>query len=336
MKVSVALPVFNKAPYLKEALTSILAQTFRDFEIIAVDDKSTDESLAILRGIDDPRLKVVALDRNLGHPGATQVAIEQGTGEYIIRSDADDLCHPERFAKQVAYMDAHPEVGISGSGLQLFGTRSDVWRYPSDNATCQARLFFSPPVADGASIIRRSVLETHQLGFKPHWPRVGADWLLMLDLAAVTRFGNLDEVLLSYRRGPQNISARSQGMEGRRKATRMGLQALGLEGTEEQVRHHLACSMYLPDKTPALVRAVFAWLQRLEQLNRSMGRSPDPIFRQETERIWKRLFYFLDQADRKTLWTYIRLNGGLSPDRLLYLLKVRLAPYRNGRRNEAK
>lgn len=327
MKVSVAMPVYNKAPFLKEALDSIFIQTFQDFEIIAVDDKSTDESLAILQGFEDPRLRIIPLEHNLGHPGATQVAFEHSRGEYILRFDADDLCHPERFVKQVAYMDAHPEVGLSGSGIQLFGNSTDVWKYPVDNAACQAHLFFNPPVADGASIIRRSVLETHQIGFNASWPRVGADWLLMIELAAVTQFGNLDEPLLLYRRGDQNISARSQAMEIRQEATRLGLRMLGLEGTKDQVRHHLACSMYMPEKTPDQLRGVHDWLRRLEQLNGSLGHSPELLFRRETERIWKRLFFLLERADRKTLWTYIRLNGGLSAERVLYLLKVRLAPF---------
>ncbi len=330
MKVSVAMPVYNKAPFLKEALDSIFKQSLQDFEIIAVDDKSTDESLAILQGIKDPRLRIVQLEHNLGHPRATQVAFEHSTGEYIIRFDADDMCHPERFAKQVAYMDAHPGVGISGSGIQLFGDRTDVWKYPVDNAACQARVFFSPPVADGASIIRRSVVDTHHIGFKPNWPRVGADWLLMIELAAVTLFGNLEEDLLFYRRGSQNISARSQAMEIRQKATGLGLRMLGLEDTNDQVMHHLACSMYMPEKTADQVRGVHALLLQLEQINRTLGRSPQGAFAKEKKRIWDRLFFLLERADRKTLWTYIHLNGGLSLQRVLYLLKVRLAPFLKG------
>ena len=217
------MPVYNKAPFLKEALDSIFAQTFTDFEIIAVDDKSTDESLQVLRSIEDPRLKVVELERNVGHPGATQTAFEQSQGEYIIRCDADDLSHPERFAKQVAFMDAHPEIGMSGGALQLFGDSDGVWKFPLDNDACQAQVLFTTPVPDGASIIRRSVLVRNHIGFKNTWPRVAADWLFMLDMADVSRFGNIPEIVLYYRRGEQNISAMGPSMEARREVAHLAL-----------------------------------------------------------------------------------------------------------------
>lgn len=332
MKVSVALPVYNKAPYLKEALDSIFAQTFTDFEVIAVDDKSTDESLAILRAVNDPRLKVVALETNLGHPGATQTAFALAQGEYIIRCDADDLFHPERFARQVAYMDARPEVGISGSGLQLFGDSREAWSYSADDDACKARLFFTPPVADGACIIRRVVLSEQGLGFRAEWPRVGADWLLMLTLAPVTRFGNLPENLLQYRRGEQNISAREKSMDARRECTRLSLQLLGFAGSPEEVEDHMTSLMYPMPRTPERVLRLYRWLRTLEQANVRLGRSKPATFQRETAAVWRRYFFTLEHAGLKTLWAYVRLNKGLPPDLAMYLLKVRVRRWLPGRK----
>ncbi len=325
MKVSVAMPVYNAAPFLKEALDSIFAQTFSDFEIVAVDDKSTDQSLEILRSIHDPRLKIIALEHNLGHPGATQTAFDQSLGEYIIRCDGDDINHPERFAKQVAYMDAHPKVGASGAGLQLFGESDEVWKYPLDNTTCQAALMFNTPVPDCAAIIRRSVLQASTIGYKADWPRSGGDWLFMIELAAVTQFGNLEENLLLYRRGPQNISGGDRATEARRQVVRLALPLFGLEGTPEQVDVHLACLRIQKHTSPGLVRDMHAWLQRLEQANRSLERCPDAAFREEAEKIWRRFFFSVVQGDRRTLWTYIKLNGGLPSNLWMYLLKIRIA-----------
>ncbi len=325
MKVSVAMPVYNAASFLKESLDTIFAQTFSDFEIVAVDDKSTDESLEVLRAVQDPRLRIIALERNLGHPGATQTAFDQSRGEYIIRCDSDDLSHPERFAKQVAYMDAHPEVGASGTGLQLFGESDDVWKYPVDNGTCQARLMFNTPVPDCAAILRRSVMQANNIGYKPDWPRSGGDWLLMIELAAVTRFGNLDENLLLYRRGPQNISGGDGASDTRRQMVRMALQRFGLEGTPEQVHVHLACLRMQEHTSPELVRDIHAWLQRLEPVNRILGRCSDAAFREETKIVWRRLFFSVVKGDGKTLWTYIKLNGGLPRDLWLYLMKTRIS-----------
>ena len=91
MKVSVVIPVFNKAPYLKACLDSVFAQSFQDFEVVAVDDASTDDSLAILRSCADPRLRIMRNERNMGPGAAAQRAMDAATGEYIIRVDADDI-----------------------------------------------------------------------------------------------------------------------------------------------------------------------------------------------------------------------------------------------------
>ncbi|MBK8338988.1 MAG: glycosyltransferase family 2 protein [Flavobacteriales bacterium] len=167
MKVSVLIPVYNKAPFLRECLDSVYGQTFQEFEIVAVDDASTDNSLALLKAEQDPRLRIIELTANEGPAGAANAGIDACKGEYIVRLDADDVAVPERLAHQVAYMDAHPEVGASGGWLQLFGARDRTWKFPLTDDACKAQLLFSVPVSQGASIMRRSVLEAHGLRYDP-------------------------------------------------------------------------------------------------------------------------------------------------------------------------
>lgn len=126
MKVSVVIPVYNKGPFLREAVDSILAQTFKDFELICVDDKSTDNSLEILRGVQDPRLRIIEQPVNGGPAAAANAGFDAARGEYIVRMDADDIAVPERIAVQVAFMDAHPELVLSGGQVQLFGTEKET------------------------------------------------------------------------------------------------------------------------------------------------------------------------------------------------------------------
>ncbi|MBK6831554.1 MAG: glycosyltransferase family 2 protein [Flavobacteriales bacterium] len=114
MKVSVVIPVYNKAPFLKECFDSVFGQTFSDFELIAVDDRSTDGSLAGLRRHAGSTPAVIELERNLGPAGCAQRGFDAATGEYIVRMDADDVMFPERIAKQVAFMDANPHWARAG------------------------------------------------------------------------------------------------------------------------------------------------------------------------------------------------------------------------------
>ena len=110
--VSVLLPVYNGGRYLRSAVQSILAQSFTDFEIIAVDDGSSDDSLSILKSFSDPRLIVVQHECNSGIVATLATGLARCTGKYIARMDADDVALSERFEQQVAYFEGHPEVGV--------------------------------------------------------------------------------------------------------------------------------------------------------------------------------------------------------------------------------
>ena len=118
--VSVVLPVYNGELYLREAVDSILAQTYKDFELIAIDDGSTDKTLGILREYEMKDSRVVIITReNKGLVASLNEGIEKAQGKYIARMDADDAALPERFAKQVEYMEEHDDVYILGTDYEL-------------------------------------------------------------------------------------------------------------------------------------------------------------------------------------------------------------------------
>src|SRR3712207_3671984 len=109
-KVTVLMAVYNGEAYLREAVDRILGQTFTDLEFLVVSDGSTDGSAEILRSYADPRLRVVENERNLKLIASLNRGLELARGEYVARMDADDVSLPDRLAKQVAYLEARPEV----------------------------------------------------------------------------------------------------------------------------------------------------------------------------------------------------------------------------------
>jgi GT2 family glycosyltransferase len=117
--VSVIMAAYNGAALVTETLESLAAQTFGDFEVIVVDDRSTDDTLAVLRAFDDPRVRVIAAEVNQGPVRTRNRAFAEARGRYIAALDQDDLCRPERFARQVAYLDAHSETVLIGSGTSV-------------------------------------------------------------------------------------------------------------------------------------------------------------------------------------------------------------------------
>ncbi|MBK7286921.1 MAG: glycosyltransferase family 2 protein [Flavobacteriales bacterium] len=325
MKVSVVMPVYNKADFLREAVESILHGTYKDLELICVDDMSADGSVAVLRSINDPRLRILELPENVGPGRAANAGMDAAIGEYIVRMDADDIAVPERIALQTAFMDAHPEVGASGGQLQLFGTEDQPWTFPLDADRCAAELLFGVPVAQPASILRRSVLLAQQLHFDPAWPRIGEDWLFWLRMAPHTRFANLPEVLVRYRRGPQNIGHGSDKVANFTWLQRQAFQDLGIPFTEEELDLHLMGSTIFKVKpTVARVRALRRWYDRLLALNAEQGFAPRKAFAERVEQQWNKLFHYLPRYGLSVALAHLRLNSGRTVAQLTYALKYRV------------
>ncbi len=120
-KVTVLMPVYNAEKYLKTAIESILKQTFSDFELLIINDGSTDGSEEIIRSFNDKRIRLFNNEQNLGIIKTLNKGLNLAKGEYIIRMDADDISLPDRLELQVKYMEENPGIGISGTQARIFG-----------------------------------------------------------------------------------------------------------------------------------------------------------------------------------------------------------------------
>lgn len=328
MRVSVVVPVYNKAPWLQESFASIFAQTFREFEVIAVDDRSTDESLAVLRSLGDPRLRVVQLERNLGPAGAAQRAMDLATGEYVVRMDADDIMFPDRIARQVAFMDAHPQLGASGGHQLVLGTSDQVMRASLNDAECRAGLLFQIPIFQPTSIYRRSVLLAHGIRFQDDWPRYGEDWWLQARLLQVTRVANIDMPLIHYRVGPQNIRASSDRSAMLSRLHSGLFSYIGWPIGEEGLRAHLHALKWFPEPpAPGDIRAVAAHLNWLRGMNASTGRFPADAFEAWLLRVWREFGYRLPPFGMRAMLAY----WGVGPRPAFPQLRYMLTSWLTGR-----
>lgn len=201
-RVSVVMPVRNVAAYVADAVTSILAQRFEDWELIVVDDGSDDGTAAVLANVRDPRVRSVRQPAS-GITAALNRSIALCQGELIARMDGDDVALPDRLARQVAFLDAHPEVGVLGTGWRELlpnGRVVDVPPPVTDDAGLRALLPKRNPFAHPTVVVRRHVGDA--VGwYDERWP-VAQDYDLWIRLAAVTRFANLPEPLLLRRLTP--------------------------------------------------------------------------------------------------------------------------------------
>jgi glycosyltransferase involved in cell wall biosynthesis len=193
------MPVHNAEPYLGAALDSILGQSWTDLEFVVVDDGSTDGSRATLERYagQDPRLRLLASDRNEGIVRALNRGLAACSGEYIARMDGDDIALPDRLARQVAYLRAHPEASVVGGALSYIDAagrelgvirRSDLGR-----SLLAVNPLFHPTV-----MLRRTHLQDQGLGYEERF-RYAEDYYLWLLLSTRGQLAALDEVVLKYR-----------------------------------------------------------------------------------------------------------------------------------------
>jgi glycosyltransferase involved in cell wall biosynthesis len=151
-QVTVVMPVYNAAQYLRAAVRSVLGQSFADFTLLAIDDGSTDASAAILSEFPDPRLRVVA-QSHTGVAGAMRTALGLAASELVARADADDVCRPRRLERQVAFLRAHPDVAIVGGAVRRLGRRLGG---PPDAARIRWTALYLNPIANPTLMFRRA------------------------------------------------------------------------------------------------------------------------------------------------------------------------------------
>ncbi|MBN1430151.1 MAG: glycosyltransferase [Anaerolineae bacterium] len=207
--ISVIMPVYNGERFLSEAIESILNQSFTDFELIIVDDASTDRTPEILSHYQqsDSRLHAVRQQVNQGVTAALNRACALAQGCFIARMDADDVSMPDRFERQLTFMEQHPQVGVLGSWIQCIdqeGRPKQIVRYPVKSGQIKWALLFYSPFAHPTVIMRRDVLK--QVCF--YNPKIvrSQDYDLWLRLSRLTRMANLPRVLCMYREWNQSIT----------------------------------------------------------------------------------------------------------------------------------
>lgn len=204
-KVSVLMPIYKtKEEHLREAIDSILSQTFEDFEFLILDDCPSDDREDIVKSYQDDRIKYIKNEHNLGITPSRNKLIDMAKGEYLAVMDHDDISLPKRFEKQVAYLDANPSVGVVGCWVDCFPENQKL-HFPSNDMEIKKLLTDICAIVHPASMIRKSVLDENNLHYEQMYSP-SEDYCLWLRLIEYTQFYNIQEVLFNYRLHPDNTS----------------------------------------------------------------------------------------------------------------------------------
>lgn len=206
-KVSVVLPVYNSEKYLKKSIKSILDQSFSDFEIIAINDGSIDNSLSILDSFHDKRIKIFHNIKNIGISASLNFGIQNSSGEYIARMDSDDICLSNRLKNQTYFLDQNLNVDIVGSYFKTFGyTIPRKICPPLQDNQIKAGLLFNAVLGHPVVMMRKESFLSNKLKYDSNYD--GAeDYELWVRSSSKLCFANIPQVLLLYRIHPKQISS---------------------------------------------------------------------------------------------------------------------------------
>lgn len=206
--VSVLMPVYNGEKYLAEAIESILNQSFDDFEFIIIDDGSTDGTAAILAKYERKDARIcIHHQTNQGVIAALNKGIKLTQGKYIARMDADDVSLPERLARQVDFLETHPEIGVLGTLVQIMdgtGNTFYTWPFFTQHGALRWCLCFFCPIMHPTAMMRRQIVEWAG-GYSSDMVHA-EDYDLWQRLSGMTRLSNLPDVLLHLRIHDTNVS----------------------------------------------------------------------------------------------------------------------------------
>jgi glycosyltransferase involved in cell wall biosynthesis len=280
------MPVYNAERYLREAIDSILSQSFADFEFLIVNDGSTDAGVEIIESYADPRIRLVHNDGNLGVVASLNRGLELSRGEFVARMDADDISRPARLARQVRFMEENPNVGVCGSWVRFFPGKY-VWKLPATSEAIRCRQFSMAGVAHPSVMMRRELFARHALFYDPAFLHL-EDYELWDRALKYMDFANIQEVLLDYRISPGQVSSRHRDDQLAAVAPLrlQKVRELGIEPTVSQRQlHEQVMNCQLPKQREALDQAE-QWLLELQATNRKAGVYHERYFAQWLLQNW--------------------------------------------------
>ena len=269
-KVTVLMPTYNVAPWVEDAIESVLKQTFNDFELLVVDDASSDDTLARVKNINDPRIRIASFSNNVGLAENLNRGMALINTELVARMDGDDIAEPYWLEHEVAFLDSHPDIGICSGGFERFGTVKSLVRFPEHHEDCLANMLFECSVI--VPTFRMSLYREHGLRYSTEaFP--AEDYRFWAECLRVTKIYNLQETLFHYRMHPTQIcTARREEQQKKVAATRRYmLEWLSPDFTEEEMQYYTGQFMAPKITSPQDYTERKSFSRKLVNKNRSVG-----------------------------------------------------------------
>lgn len=306
--------MYNRADFIGEAVDSILAQTFTDFEIVVVDDGSTDNSRELVQAYTDARVHMVCNGENRGLSASRNHGISVAQGEYVAFLDSDDRATSDRLEHQVAFLDANPDIAAVGAWMRWINADgSDTGktkRKAGSSDQIAAEMLFRAGLEVSASTARTDIMRA--IPHREEFVR-GSDYDLWARVGAKHKLATLPRVLLERRLHPGQSTFGKKSPESQRSRLRVSselLDHLGIEYSAEDLeRHCLLRRMHKANYWPSADYLSWAeqWLLALQSANRDRHLYPEPAFSGVLGTFWaKTCWRALRGTGPKALWRFLR------------------------------
>ncbi|MDP2385896.1 MAG: glycosyltransferase [Bacteroidota bacterium] len=280
--VSVLLPAYNAEKYIAEAIQSVLSQTYVNFELIIVDDGSTDSTGKIIDSFSDKRIKHIVNEKNIGLIATLNKGLTLVKGELVMRMDADDICLPLRMERQVAFLKDKPEIGICGCNYIEFSKSAERFvTLSSDHNEIYAKMLFNSSVVHPSLMIRMSLLKDLDVVFDNKFPHA-EDYELWSRLIFNCKFSNVNELLFRYRLHEGQVTKKHKTIQtdSADKVRRNLLKQSGFVFSEEELRVHCLLGSSQRIRSSDELRLLESWLRNLIKQNEALKIiSPDVFVR---------------------------------------------------------
>ena len=287
-RVTVLMPVYNGGDLLRQAIESILNQTYKDFELLIINDGSTDTSKDIATSFIDSRIQIVSNEFNLGLIASLNRGLEIARGEFIARMDADDISFPDRLEKQLRFMVNHPEIGICGTAIEKVDERgSKIVIMPESHHMICFFMLFDNPFAHNTIMFRSSLIRKHGLTYDHNF-KYSEDYELWDRCGQITQLANIPDALVRYNYHPLNTSNKYRHEQGRMAAKIRHRILLRLDpdfSEEESNLHNKIVNFEALDDFDTLIRSR-EWLIRIVDIGRRKWNITENIAWPLVSRFW--------------------------------------------------
>lgn len=289
--ISVVMSLYNSSKYLKEAIESILSQTFSDFEFIIIDDGSTDDGIEIAKKYTDKRIITIQNEKNIGLALSLNRGIDLARGLYIARMDPDDISLPQRFEKQIEYMNENPDIMISGAWAKTIGAKEGhIIKHPTNPDEVKANLLFRSSLVHPTIIMRREFLKKNNIHYRDIDGKASyaEDLDLYTQAVHLGKISNLNKILLLYRKHEKQMTSKYRDISvgSIKKIMKKQLEHLGMDPTEEDVEIITSVKRYLfldDLNFPSKLENLFLKIRKANDENKIYS---DTILKQVFGQIW--------------------------------------------------